>query len=147
MSIYDDLEKLKRLLDEGAITPEEFAREKARLLSYQPYMKTNAWDFGIDERSFVALMQASQFLSAFIAPLIMWLLFRGKSVIVDEGGKNILNFQLSYLLYTLLLLITCIGIILLPLLFILMGIFIVIAIIKALNGENWSYPLSISFLK
>jgi len=147
MSIYDELEKLKRLLDEGAITQEEYEREKSRVLAYQPSMRSNAWDFGIDEKSFVALMQASQFLSAFIAPLVMWLLFRAKSAIVDEAGKNILNFQLSYLLYFLLLIVTCVGILLIPILAIMMAVLIVIAIIKSLNGESWRYPLSIRFLK
>lgn len=147
MNIYDDLEKLKKLLDEGAISQEEYDREKERLLSSHAYVKDNGWDFGIDEKSFVVLMHASQFLSSFIAPLIMWLLFKDKSRLVDEAGKNIINFELSFMLYCLVLCLTCVGSVLVPIIGVLLVIFIVIAIIKAVNGVTWAYPLTIRFLK
>ncbi len=147
MNIYDDLEKLKKLLDEGAITQEEYEREKTRILSAQYTVNPAGWDLGIDEKSFVALMHASQFLSSFIAPLVMWLLFKEKSKLVDEAGKNILNFELSYFLYSLILCITCIGSVLVPVIAIAAIIFIIIAMIKAINGETWPYPLSIRILK
>lgn len=147
MNVYDDLERLKKLLDEGAISPEEYEREKARILASQYAVNSTGWDLGIDEKSFVVLMHASQFLSSFIAPLIMWLLFKDKSRLVDEAGKNILNFELSYLLYCLVLCITCVGAVLVPVVAIVMVVFIVIAMIKAINGETWSYPLSIRILK
>jgi uncharacterized Tic20 family protein len=147
MNTYDDLERLKKLLDEGAITQEEYEREKARLLSMYSSVNRAGWDFGINEKSIVALMQASQFLSIFIAPLIIWLLFREKSRIVDEAGKNILNFELSYLIYCLGLCLTGVGIFIMPVIAIIMVVFIIIAIIKAINGKKWKYPLSIPFLK
>jgi uncharacterized Tic20 family protein len=143
MNIYDNLEKLKKLLDDGAITQEEYEREKARLLSYG----AGEWDFGIDEKSLAVLMHASQFISSFIAPLVIWLLFRKKSRLVDETGKDILNFQLSYCIYVAGLCLTCVGIALVPVVTIAMFVFIVIAVIKAINGESWKYPLSVSFLK
>jgi uncharacterized Tic20 family protein len=147
MNIYDELEMLKKLLDGGAISQEEYEREKARVFASQYAVNPRGWEEGIDEKSFVVLMHASQFLSSFIAPLIMWLLFKEKSRLVDEAGKNILNFELSYLLYCLILCITCIGIVLLPIVAIAMIVFIVIAMIKAINGETWSYPLSLRILK
>ncbi|MDR2776100.1 MAG: DUF4870 domain-containing protein [Tannerella sp.] len=147
MNTYDDLEKLKKLLDEGAITQEEYEREKARLLSAHYSAYHAGWDFGIDEKSFVVLMHASQFLSSFIAPLIIWLLFREKSRLVDEAGKNILNFELSCFIYILGLCLTCVGTFLVPVIAVIMILFIIIAIIKAVNGEVWVYPLSIPFLK
>jgi Uncharacterized protein conserved in bacteria len=147
MGIYDDLEKLKRLLDEGAISQAEYDREKERIFAAGSYGRTNEWDLGIDEKTFAVLMHASQFLSSFIIPLIMWLLFRNKSRFIDETGKKILNFELSFLLYCIILCITCIGIALLPVVGIIMAVFIIIAIIKALNGEAWDYPLSLRFLK
>jgi uncharacterized Tic20 family protein len=148
MSIYDDLERLKRLLDSGAITPEEYEREKSRILASQ-YQVNNkdTWDMGIDENAFVALMHASQFITAFIIPLIVWILLRPKSRIVDEAGKNILNFEISFAVYSLVLLMTCVGSVLIPVLLLIMTVFIVIAIIKAINGETWEYPLSFRLLK
>ncbi|MDR0572773.1 MAG: DUF4870 domain-containing protein [Tannerella sp.] len=147
MDVYGELDRLKKLLDEGAITQEEFDREKARLLASNYAVQPGGWDLGIDEKSFVVLMHASQFLSSFIAPLIMWILFKNKSRRVDEAGKNILNFEMSFYIYSLLLCITCIGSVLVPFIAIAAVIFIIIAIIKAVNGETWSYPLTIRFLK
>ncbi|MDR2917434.1 MAG: DUF4870 domain-containing protein [Tannerella sp.] len=147
MDIYSELDRLKKLLDEGAITQEEFDREKARLLASNYAVQPGGWDLGIDEKSFVVLMHASQFLSSFIAPLIMWILFKDKSRMVDEAGKNILNFEMSFYIYSLVLCITCIGTVLVPFIAIAAVIFIIIAIIKAVNGETWPYPLTIRFLK
>jgi uncharacterized Tic20 family protein len=147
MNIYDDLERLKKLLDGGAISQEEYEREKAHILVSQYAVNPAGWDLGIDEKSFVVLMHASQFLSSFIAPLIMWLLFKDKSRLVDEAGKNILNFELSYLLYCLVLCVTCVGAVLIPVVAIVMVVLIVIAMVKAINGETWSYPLFIRILK
>jgi len=147
MDIYGELERLKKLLDDGTITQEEFDREKARLLSMNYAVQPAGWDLGIDEKSFVVLMHASQFLSSFIAPLIMWLMFKDKSRLVDENGKNILNFQISIAIYSLILCLTCIGIALLPFIGIVVVIFIIIAIVKALNGETWKYPFTVRFIK
>ena len=149
MNIYDDLEKLKGLLDNGAITQEEYEREKARILAQQYQMKkdNNTWDLGVDENTFVALIHASQFISAFIIPLIAWILLKNKSLILDAAGKNILNFEISFTLYSAILLVTCVGSVLIPIPLVIMVIFIVIAMIKAGNGETWEYPLSIRFLK
>ena len=147
MDIYSELERLKRLLDNGAITPEEYEREKARLLSMNYSVQPVGWDLGIDEKSFVVLMHASQFISSFIAPLIMWLLFKEKSQLVNDSGKNILNFQISIAIYTLVLCFTCVGAVLVIFVAIAAIILIIIAIIKALNNETWVYPLSIRFIK
>ena len=147
MSIYDDLEKLKRLLDEGAITKDEYEREKERIFASGSFEKSNGLDLGIDDKTLVVLMHASQFLTSFILPLVLWLLFRDKSKLADEAGKRIINFQLSYLIYCLILCITCIGSVLVVFIGIAMIIFIIIAIIKAINGETWDYPLTIRFLK
>ena len=147
MDIYSELERLKKLLDDGAVTQEEFEREKARLLSMNYGVQPAGWNLGIDEKSFVVLMHASQFLSSFIAPLIMWLMFKDKSRIVDEVGKNILNFQISIVIYSLILCLTCIGIALVPFIGIAVIVLIIIAIIKALNGETWNYPLTVRFIK
>ncbi|MDR2384242.1 MAG: DUF4870 domain-containing protein [Tannerella sp.] len=149
MNIYDDLEKLKKLLDSGAVSQEEYEREKIRILASQYQVKNNkdTWDLGIDENTFVAFMHASQFITAFIIPLIIWLLVRSKSPLVDAAGKNILNFEISFTIYIFVLFLTCIGSVLIPVLALIMVVFIIIAIIKSINGEKWEYPLSVKMLK
>lgn len=85
-----------------------------------------------------------------IVPLILWLTQKDKVEGMDEHGKEIVNFQLSLIVYF----IICIPLIFLLGLgilgFIILGIFSfifpIINAIKASNGESFSYPLSIRFI-
>ena len=92
-------------------------------------------------------MHASQFLSSFIVPLIIWLLYKDKSAKVNEADKKILNFEISYTLYIIVLCITIVGIFIVPVVALAVFVMIIIAIVKVLNGEAWKYPLTIRFLK
>ena len=96
-----------------------------------------------------------------IGPLIIWLIKKGDSAAVDEHGKEALNFQISLSLYLILftaltasLMFVLIGFLLLPVLIaslclwpIIEVIFIIVASVKASNGELYRYPLTIRFLK
>jgi uncharacterized Tic20 family protein len=85
-----------------------------------------------------------------IGPLICWLSRKDESTWVNENGKASMNFQLSILLYFVLVI---------PLCFILIGIPIAIAIgtlkivciiiasVRASKGEEFKYPLSIPFIQ
>ena len=77
------------------------------------------------------------------------MLFRSKdnNAEVDRHGKNILNFNISYAIYSLALTIIIIGIPLLIVLFVIYVVVLVMAAIKANNGEYWEYPLTIKFIK
>lgn len=92
-----------------------------------------------------------------IVPLIIWMIRKDDSPFVDRHGRESINFQLSCWLYVVLLFIVTI-----PLFFIVIGIFlwmvlaplmlvfwvvcIVIAGIKAYDGQEYTYPLTIRFL-
>ena len=90
-------------------------------------------------------------IGGFIVPLVLWLTQREKVHNMDEHGKQILNFQISTFIYS----IICIPLIFLfglgILGFIALGllvlIFPIINAIKAANGEATYYPISIQFLK
>lgn len=85
-----------------------------------------------------------------IGPLIVWLIKRDEFAQVDVHGKESLNFQISMTIYMIiagLMIIVVIGIALLPLLFVVDLILIVIASIKASEGEVYRYPFSIQFLR
>ena len=85
-----------------------------------------------------------------IAPLIIWQIKKDNFEFVDEQGKEALNFQISVLIYALvagLLCFVCIGFLLLPAVYIFDLIFLLIAAVKANNGEHYRYPLSIRFIK
>jgi uncharacterized protein len=84
-----------------------------------------------------------------IGPLVIWLLKKHESPAVDLHGKESLNFQISMSIYTLLAGLSCfilIGIALLPLALLTNAVLIVVASIKASNGEPYRYPLTIRFL-
>jgi hypothetical protein len=85
-----------------------------------------------------------------IAPLIIWQIKKDEFEFVDEQGKEALNFQISILIYAIaagLLCFACIGFFLLPAVYIFDMIFLLIAAVKANNGERYRYPLSIRFIK
>jgi hypothetical protein len=90
-----------------------------------------------------------------VAPLIIWQIKKDEHPFVDEQGKEAVNFQISMSLYglvgSLACLITCIGAVLIPFVLGAVGIvalvFLLIAAVKANNGEHYRYPLTIRFIK
>jgi uncharacterized Tic20 family protein len=84
-----------------------------------------------------------------IAPLIIWLVKKEEYELVNDQGKEALNFQISmsiYIIASVILIILVIGIPLLIILGIFSLIVIIIAAIKANEGEKYRYPLTIRFL-
>ena len=94
-------------------------------------------------------------LSGIIAPLIVWQMKKDEHPFINEQGKEALNFQISMPLYAMIgtaaCFITCIGVVLIPFVvgavYFVNLIFLIIAAIKANNGEHYRYPLSIRFIK
>ena len=90
-------------------------------------------------------------LSGIIAPLIIWQLKKEEDPFVDENGKEALNFQISIGMYALVSgLLICaagLGFLLLPVVYIINLIFLIIAAVKANNGEHYRYPLTFRFIK
>jgi uncharacterized Tic20 family protein len=84
-----------------------------------------------------------------LGPLIVWLIKRGESAEIDAHGKEALNFQISMLIYNVVAGILClvlIGFVLLAVLHILNVVFVIIASLKASEGEMYRYPLVIRLL-
>lgn len=99
-----------------------------------------------------------------LGPLILWVMKKEESPFVDRHGKAAVNFHISLLIYVVVALmvfvvfgLATIGIgflLLLPFiilgaiaLFVLEVIFPILAGLKAQNGEDYQYPLTIHFLK
>jgi hypothetical protein len=88
-------------------------------------------------------------LAHIIAPLIVWLIKRDEHPFIDEHGKESVNFQISITIYTLLLLpLLCvfIGIPLLVALWMTNIVLVIVAAVKASNGEVYRYPLTIRLI-
>jgi len=85
-----------------------------------------------------------------IGPLIIWLLKREEFPLVEDQGKEALNFQLSILIYQLLsipLIFIVIGIPILIFLGVMNIVLIVIAAVNAGRGVAYRYPLSLQLIK
>jgi len=86
-----------------------------------------------------------------IAPLVIWLVKKEELPLVEDQGKESLNFQISmtiYLLVTLILIPILIGGWVLMIGLVIFDIVMIIkASVKANNGEKFRYPLCIRFIK
>lgn len=88
-------------------------------------------------------------LAHIVVPLVIWLVKRAESPEIDAIGKEVLNFQISYTLYSLIAGALCfvlIGLVLLPIVLLVWLISIIIATVKTSNGESYCYPFTIRFL-
>jgi uncharacterized Tic20 family protein len=85
-----------------------------------------------------------------IGPLVFWLIKKNDYPFVDEQGKEALNFQITATIAILICIPLFFVIIGIPLLFA-VGIadlvLVIIATIKANNGEHYRYPFAIRLIK
>lgn len=146
---YDELEKLNDLRQRGVISEEEFQQEKEKILNHNPVKILPS----TDANQYSMFIHLSQFLGIFtgigiIVPVILWLIKKDESPVIDNNGKIVINWILSLLIYAACAGILCIIVIGIPLLIALAVcdfIFIILGSIKASSGVLWKYPLSIEF--
>ena len=85
-----------------------------------------------------------------MVPLVIWLVKRADSPEIDSTGKEVLNFQITYTIYSLIAGALCfvlIGFLILPIVLIVWLVCIIIAAVKTSNGETYRYPATIRFLQ
>jgi uncharacterized Tic20 family protein len=107
------------------------------------------------ERLWAMLAHLLSFVAAylflgFVAPLVVMLVFGPRSAYVRAHAVESLNFNLSWLLYAIVsvvLIFIGIGILMLLALGIAYVVLVVIASIRANNGEFFRYPLTIRFVR
>ena len=110
-----------------------------------------------EDRQLIVLTHLSQLITlvvgfgSLILPLILWVTNKEKVYEMDNHGKSIINFQLSILIYSIicipLILLLGLGLLGLIVLGIISFVFPIINAVKASNGENPNYPISIQFIK
>jgi uncharacterized Tic20 family protein len=103
-----------------------------------------------DERLWATLAHALPILTSFIAPLIIWLVFRERSRFVDDQGKEALNFQIFLAIAYLVGVVTAflvIGFFILLAAWILSIVFGIQGAIVAGRGEPYRYPLTWRVIK
>jgi uncharacterized Tic20 family protein len=107
-----------------------------------------------DARNWATLTQLSALvmflgIPAVIGPLVVWLIKRDDDPFIDYSGKEALNFNISFLIYGVVaafLIILLIGLILLPIVFVVWLVLVIVAAVKTSNGEYYRYPLTIRFV-
>lgn len=156
---YDQLEKLKKLHDDGVLSAEEYEAEKAQILSAARVTDESRRFWGMEERGFCMFLHLSQLLGVIlpfipfigvIVPVVMWASEKDKSRAVDAHGRIVLNWIISYIIYfavSLVLIVVVVGGFLLVAVVVLNIIFAIIGGVKANSGVYWKYPLSIPFFK
>ena len=84
-----------------------------------------------------------------IGPIVVWSIKRDQYPLVDDQGKEAINFQISMLIYFIvsaILVFVLVGIPLLVAIFFFRIIITVVAAVKANEGVRYRYPLSIRFV-
>ena len=99
------------------------------------------------------LTQLLNFITGFgglIAPLLLWAFNKEKIHRMDAQGREIVNFQISLFIYSIvsipLILLIGLGFILLILICIVGIVYPILNAVKATRGEHTSYPFTIKFL-
>jgi uncharacterized Tic20 family protein len=164
MNISDELQKLQQLHQSGALTDDEFARAKEKLLGGSTAIQEVPGLFGEtvpaaleqQTRQWAFFLHISQLagyavpLAGLVAPIVIWQLKKNELPGLDVHGKIVVNWILSEIIYFIvsaLLVVVVIGIPLLIAVGVCGIVFAILGAIKANNGEVWKYPLSITFLK
>jgi hypothetical protein len=89
-----------------------------------------------------------------VGPLVVWQIKKEEFPFVNHHGKEAVNFQISLLLYLVVsailwipLSFVCVGVVIPVAISIIDLIFLLIAAVKANDGERYRYPLTIRFIK
>ena len=164
MTIANEIQRLHELHQSGALSADEFAQAKARLLatSARDDVDLEVIDDRLTDPRYLSeqtklwamLLHLSCLagyvvpLGGFVIPIVIWQLKKDELPELDEHGKNAVNWIISHLIWVaacVLLAFVGIGIPLLFLLALVSVVFPLVAAIKASNGEVWPYPITISF--
>jgi Zn-dependent protease with chaperone function/uncharacterized Tic20 family protein len=160
MSLADELKMPEDLRQCGAIVEKNEEKDQKSKATYlqvspsppfpPPLVAGHAKVRPFDEKTWAMLLHFSQLLV--IGPVFFWVLKKDESPVIDQHGRNALNWQITLLMVVLMVLlagiVTCgIGFLLMIPLIIPALVFPIIAGIKAQAGEIWKYPGAIEIVK
>lgn len=155
----NELERLQKLKEQGAITDKEFQELKTKLLNKESNFEIPNFDLKdeTNQKNYVTALHLSVLLGSivpwlgYLAPFVMWYIKKDSLPRVDRHGRVVMNWVLSSLV------ISVIGWILVPLLgfgLLVLGglwvaniLFSIIGAIRANDGILWNYPFSFKFFK
>ena len=156
MGISEELERLNSLREKGALSEAEYEQAKASALKQDQTAGQAIRPIAANANSWAMLIHLTQLcgiiipFAGWLVPLVLWLMKKDESDVIDAHGKIVMNWVLSAVIYSIvsgLLCIILVGIFMLAVLGILCLVFPIIGAVKASSGEYWPYPLSIQFFK
>lgn len=107
-----------------------------------------------DEKNMAMLAHLLALFTGFLGPLIIWLLKKDESAFIDDQGKESLNFQItSFIIFlglsilSIIPLVGCITALALLAYIVVWFVFVIIATLKAKEGEAHRYPICIRLLQ
>lgn len=111
------------------------------------------YEVSSDSRNLATLAHLSAFVTfvgvpSLVGPLVVWLVKKDDPY-VEAHAKDALNFNISFLIYGLVAAISIIllvGLIALPAVLVTWFVLVIVAAVKASNGESSSYPFTIKFV-
>jgi uncharacterized Tic20 family protein len=98
-----------------------------------------------DERLWATLSHVGALLVGFLAPLVIYLVYKDRSPFIRSHAAQALNFHIMLFLgfvVTWMLTLVLVGMLLLPLLVVLAITMPIVAAVAANHGETYSYPLT-----
>ena len=135
-------------LDVGTANP-YVAPTSAAYSSYDALGSTGEernWAMGCHLASLVGYLIP---LGNFLGPLIVWMTQREKFPLVDDQGKESLNFQITMtIMFVVSGILFCVGIgvVLFPVVIVYDLVLTIMASVKASQGERYRYPMTIRFI-
>lgn len=85
-----------------------------------------------------------------LGPLVIWLMRRHEFALVDENGKEAINFQISATIYffvSIALILLVVGALFVAIVSVFWVVCMIIAAVKTSQGFSYKYPFSIKFIK
>jgi len=110
---------------------------------YLPTPEERSWGMLAHLSSIIAILLGGM---SFVGPLIVWLVKKDQSPFVADQGKEALNFQIAVLLASLICGVTCILVILIPVIIVANIVFSVMGAMEANKGVYYRYPYTIRLI-
>ena len=123
------------------------SEEQQKKIENQPNKDERTWEMLCHFSAFTGLIFP---FGNLLAPLIIWLIKKEDLPFVENQGKEVLNFQISMIIYLLCSGLLCIILIGIPIvigLIIFCFIITIIAAISANDGTSYRYPINLRLIK
>ena len=108
-----------------------------------PTAEERSWGMLAHLSSVIAILLGGM---SFIGPLLVWIIKKDQSPFVADQGKEALNFQIAVLIASLVCGMTCVLLILIPVILVANIVFSVIGAMEANKGVYYRYPYTLRLI-